>query len=154
MGQYFMLGNLDKKEYVNPWDIHSGAKWYEWAWNASHVLMYLIRKSDEGGGGDIALNGDEVYAGRWAGDRVILIGDYDTSKLYEEVQNYTNISIPMATEFNRLCDTEDLLICDYKYNAKLKRNQCVPIGRTKPLKEKEEKSEMVDVTDEVKKVVK
>ena len=53
MGQYFTLANLDKKEYVCPWCLGGGAKLWEWAANANgSVLTILLRKSDEGGGGD------------------------------------------------------------------------------------------------------
>lgn len=48
------------------------------------VIPYLLRKSDEGGGGDV--DADKAkWAGRWAGDRILVVGDYDSSKLYQKV---------------------------------------------------------------------
>jgi len=101
MGQYFMAVNLDKKEYVCPWCLGGVAKFWEWCVNPqAGVLPYLLRKSNESGGGDI--DPDEVkHAGRWAGDRIVLVGDYDGSKLYDRARKgYKNISIEVAKEFN------------------------------------------------------
>ena len=51
-----------------------------------------MRKSNGRGGGDIS-NLDPKYAGRWAGDEVYLVGDYDESDLYEKAgKEFTNIS--------------------------------------------------------------
>jgi hypothetical protein len=33
MGQYYKLVNLDKKEFVSPWEIGGVAKLWEWAAN-------------------------------------------------------------------------------------------------------------------------
>lgn len=53
MGQYFKAVNTDKKEYVCPWCIGGGAKLCEWAANSQGAIFtLLLRKSDEGGGGD------------------------------------------------------------------------------------------------------
>ena len=51
------------------------------------IIAYLLRKSDEGGGGDIEGEKECPNAGRWAGDRIVIIGDYDSSKLYNEVMH-------------------------------------------------------------------
>jgi hypothetical protein len=78
-----MAVNVTKKEFVRPWDIGGVAKLWEWCVNRqAGIFPYLLRKSNEGGGGDIRLENPR-FAGRWAGDVVYLIGDYDASKLYE-----------------------------------------------------------------------
>lgn len=115
MGQYFKLVNLDKKEVVNPWDIAGSAKFWEWLYNPqARVLVWLLRQSDEDGGGDIRADERERYTtlGRWAGDRVTLIGDYDSSNLWEASATtdahgrphpdaeYTDISTTLRQEFN------------------------------------------------------
>ena len=67
-----------------------------------------MRKSNEGGGGDIQ-SPDAKYAGRWAGDEVYLVGDYDESDLYEKAGNeFTNISQPLVEEYNDFIEVEEL----------------------------------------------
>ena len=101
MGQYFLLVNLDKKEYIAPHSLNSGAKFLEFIYY-SDVLFLLLRKSNEEGGGDIDTN-EYKNAGRWAGDKIILIGDYDESKLYDKaLQEYKDISKELKKDINLL----------------------------------------------------
>ena len=115
MGQYFKLVNLDKKEVVNAWDTGGGAKFWEWLYNIqARVLIWLLRQSDSDGGGDIpeAERARYTTLGRWAGDRVTLIGDYDASGLWHTAANrtktgalveppeYHDISATVRREFN------------------------------------------------------
>ena len=113
MGQYFSLVNLDKHEYVCPWCMGSGAKLWEWAANTSGaVATILLRKSDEGGGGDYYgysrgnTEGGPIVpplsfiVGRWAGDRIALVGDYDSSKLWKELPKWRNISKEVVETWN------------------------------------------------------
>ena len=103
MGQYFIAVNKTKKEYIRGWDIDGGAKLWEWCANRqAGIFPYLLRKSDESGGGDIpySIPGSQ-YAGRWAGDEVYLIGDYDSSGLYQRAKDeYTNIAEGLVAEYN------------------------------------------------------
>ncbi len=100
MGQYFKIVNEDKKEVINAWDLGGTAKFWEWLWNPqARVFVWLLRKSDEGGGGDI--NDPERFEtlGRWAGDRITLIGDYDSSRLWNmsETKDADGKPLPNAT---------------------------------------------------------
>jgi hypothetical protein len=103
MGQYFMPVNKTKREYFTAWEIGGAAKLWEWCSNRhAGVLAYLLRKSDEDGGGDIPMDASIEFAGRWAGDEVYLIGDYDSSHLYQEASSqYFNIAQPLVFEYNR-----------------------------------------------------
>src|SRR6266702_2328052 len=109
MGQYFRAVNVSKKEFVSPWDIGGLAKLWEWCVNKeAGIFPYLLRKSNETGGGDIS-DPDLKYAGRWAGDEVYLVGDYDESDLYEKAGNeFTNISQPLVEEYNNFIEVEEL----------------------------------------------
>ncbi len=101
MGQYFRLVNETKKEVVDPWKVGGGAKFYEWLYNDhARVLVWLLRRSREGGGGDVLDRDSYGTLGAWHGDRISLIGDYDESGLYEESQTYRDISWMVAEDYN------------------------------------------------------
>jgi hypothetical protein len=120
MGQYFKAVNLDKKEYVCPWCVVGGAKLWEWAANSyGAVFALLLRKSDEGGGGDYygyskgydegsPVRAEHEVTGRWAGDRVVLVGDYDSSKLWDELPAFRNISRELVEIWNDFIELPDL----------------------------------------------
>lgn len=102
--------NQTKKEYFTAWEIGGGAKLYEWCANRhAGVFPYLLRKSDETGGGDIHENAANLkYAGRWTGDEVCLVGDYDESGLYQKAKNeYTNNAQELVEEYNEFIGLED-----------------------------------------------
>ena len=119
MGQYFRAINTDKQEYICPWCIGGGAKLWEWAANpCGSIFTLLLRRSDEGGGGDYygyhkgCGEGGPItcpvspIAGRWAGDRVALVGDYDSSGLYQSVSQYRNISEELVREWNAFIELD------------------------------------------------
>ena len=110
MGQYFVAVNLDRREFVHPWQVGSGAKLWEICANPmAGALAYLLRQSSQTGGGDIADPESAEHAGRWAGDRVILVGDYDDSGFYQRAcEEFSDISIPLAEEYNRFIDLDEL----------------------------------------------
>lgn len=80
MGQYHIPVNIDKREYVNPWDVGAGLKMVENIWNTGMPasLFVLLSCSHMRGGGDVHLSDEAInkVAGRWAGDRIIVVGDY------------------------------------------------------------------------------
>jgi hypothetical protein len=120
MGQYFKAVNIDKREVVCPWCIGGGAKLWEWAANTQgSIFTLLLRRSDEGGGGDFygyhkgcGEGGPitcplESLVGRWAGDRVVLVGDYDSSKLYQDAEGFRNISGDLVAVWNQFIELPD-----------------------------------------------
>jgi hypothetical protein len=102
------------------------------------IFTLLLRKSDKCGGGDVgrktvvlqledspsslaeavmagvAAEGtpfgvdNESIIGRWAGDRVVLVGDYDSSGLWDDLQEYRNISAQVAEEWNRFIELPEM----------------------------------------------
>lgn len=111
MGQYFVIVNLDKKECIHPHSMSCGAKlWEICANNICRVLPFLLRQSNEGGGGDIQK--DYKHAGRWANDRIVVVGDYDESKLYEEASTYRDIGKEIRAEFNDFIEVDECKIGD------------------------------------------
>lgn len=100
MGQYYKIINLDKKEFLNPWKLDSGAKaWEQLAnpWPGRALLTLVLSSPEPRGGGDL---GDDEIIGRWAGDRIIMVGDYaeaedrpdipDFGKLYDKTTEGEN----------------------------------------------------------------
>jgi hypothetical protein len=80
MGQYHIVVNLDRKEYLDPFGCNSGMKAWEQLANVStpQALFVLLLASNGRGGGDLRTpepEGERVY-GRWAGERIAVVGDY------------------------------------------------------------------------------
>ncbi len=97
-------------------------------------MILLLRKSDEGGGGDFfgyhkgygegsPVPADAI-AGRWAGDRIVMIGDYDSSKLWGETPRYRNIARELAETWNAFIELPD---------AKLTYRECSCHGKRQPV---------------------
>lgn len=82
MGQYWILVNLDKHEFVNPHKLGVGSKLWEQAASGygtgTAMLVLCAAQREHRGGGDLNDNHPVTRAtvGRWAGDRVTLVGDY------------------------------------------------------------------------------
>ncbi len=96
MGQYFIIVNKDKKELIHPHKFGDGLKLLEFGCSSMGTmtaLALLLRKSNEGGGGDYSGDDTEVV-GRWTEDKIVIVGDYDESKLYEKAEkDYKDISV-------------------------------------------------------------
>lgn len=94
MGQYFYVVNLDKKQYLHPHTFKDGLKLLEFGASGEGTmtgLCLLLRQSDDSGGGDY--HGNHPIVGTWAGDRITIVGDYDSSGLYNKaVAEYEDIS--------------------------------------------------------------
>jgi hypothetical protein len=77
MGQYHILVNLDKNEYVSPHDLGLGLKQLEhngaFVGTLADALYFLTMTSPARGGGDYPRTD---ISGRWAGDRCVVLGDY------------------------------------------------------------------------------
>ena len=77
MGQYWIPVNLDKREYVDPHKLGTGLKLWEQIANhpsTGVALLILCAAMPEArGGGDLE---PDPIIGRWAGDRIAIIGDY------------------------------------------------------------------------------
>lgn len=96
MGQYHKTYNLDKKEVIHPHKIGNGLKLTEQVGkkSTSTALFLLLANSNGRGGGDAR---PHPYIGRWAGDRIVVQGDYaepkDPAFIYEEdLEKFTDIS--------------------------------------------------------------
>ena len=89
MGQYFIAVNEDRREFIHPHRFGDGLKFFELCSGSQGFLAglaHLLRKTD-----------DPVHpldvVGSWAGCKIILIGDYDSSKIYEKAfDEYKDVS--------------------------------------------------------------
>ena len=80
MGQYYMVVNLDKKEYLYPHMLGNGLKLMEFGsgGGTTKALAVLLSNSNGRGGGDCHVPDGykDEFSGRWAGDRIVIAGDY------------------------------------------------------------------------------
>lgn len=97
MGQYHYVYNLDKKEKLHAHLLDNGLKLVEqigFMKSTSTALFLLLANSNGRGGGDVE---EHPFVGRWAGDRVVVQGDYanlgDKGYVDEEVyEQFTDVS--------------------------------------------------------------
>lgn len=84
MGQYYYTVNIDKKQFIHPHKLGDGLKLMEFGCSGQGVMMCLAVLLADGngrGGGDLGENADcpaEIrnIVGSWAGDRIVVAGDY------------------------------------------------------------------------------
>ncbi len=106
MGQYHKLYNTDKKEFVHAHHIDNGLKLLEqvgFEKSTSTALFLLVANSNGRGGGDAK---PHPMIGRWAGDRIVVQGDYaepgDQAYIAEvELDSYTDISKDVLDMLNK-----------------------------------------------------
>ena len=107
MGQYHILVNFTKREFVNPHSLGNGAKLWEnigFETSLSSALFMLMAVSNNRGGGDFRRE-DEAnrtakkrkVIGSWGGDCVAVIGDYYAEG---DVVNPPNIPADLGTEID------------------------------------------------------
>jgi hypothetical protein len=86
MGQYYKIVNIKKKQYITPHTFGDGAKLMEFSMSANGVLAglaILLADGNGRGGGDLHSENDIV--GSWAGDNIVVAGDYaDGGKFVKE----------------------------------------------------------------------
>jgi len=108
MGQYYVLVNLDKKEFLHPHAFGNGLKLLEFGDSSSGTmtgLAILLADGNGRGGGD--LHSQNPIIGSWAGDRIVIAGDYadegkwglePTETLYSRAHKcYHDISVEVMT---------------------------------------------------------
>lgn len=101
MSQYFMVINHSIREYLHPLDIGENASFFGLIHGiTATILAYLLRNSDSLGYGDII--NDMDFNGRWAGDRIEILGDYHNQDKFLDIENkYDNITKEAYAEYNR-----------------------------------------------------
>jgi len=86
MGQYYKIVNIKKKQYITPHTFGDGSKLMVFSMSANGVLAglaILLADGNGRGGGDLHSENDIV--GSWAGDNIVVAGDYaDAGKFVKE----------------------------------------------------------------------
>ena len=87
MGQYHIIVNVNKCQYLNPHKLGDGLKLLEFGCSGCGTmtaLALLLADSNGRGGGDLNVKNDPYkLVGSWAGDAIVITGDYgDPGKLY------------------------------------------------------------------------
>jgi hypothetical protein len=95
MGQYYKIVNIKKKQYITPHTFGDGNKLMEFSMSASGVLAglaILLADGNGRGGGDLHSENDII--GSWAGDNIVVAGDYaDEGKFVKEAdRNLYNVA--------------------------------------------------------------
>jgi len=106
MGQYYKIVNLDKKEFLNTYTFNDGAKLLEIGCSSEGTLTALaILLADGNGRGGGDLHSDNPIIGSWAGDRVVVAGDYADKQKF--------LSIEQIAKHKMLQDGEDPNLYDH-----------------------------------------
>jgi len=117
MGQYWLPVNLDKKEFVDPHKLGTGLKLWEQLANqhgtGSALIILTAAMPDRRGGGDLQ---EAEIIGRWAGDRIAIVGDYaedtdlpeqfNAASIYDACQEgeYKDVSAEVCAVMERELD--------------------------------------------------
>jgi hypothetical protein len=104
MGQYYLIVNTDKNEFIHPHSFGDGMKLGEQN-KTIHFLRILIgpRKNSKDKQWSVVLNNKELIKipyllpGSWSGNKIVFAGEYNDDNLYNEVienfgGKYTDIS--------------------------------------------------------------
>ena len=81
MGQYYIIANMDRKEYLIPFDYGNGLKLMEWSYNKNHTILAL----------------ENLLSSVWKGDRICVIGDY--ADLTDTTECWANTLESLLEEF-------------------------------------------------------
>lgn len=77
LGQCYIIVNLDKKEYLAPNAFGDGDRLLEFGQSAGGTLFGLSALLVDGNGeGEKDIHTDNPLIGSWAGDRIVITGDY------------------------------------------------------------------------------
>ena len=124
MGQYYKIVNIKKKQYITPHTFGDGSKLMEFSMSANGVLAglaILLADGNGRGGGDLGSKNDIV--GSWAGDNIVIAGDYaDTGKFVKEPeQNLYEVASSEGEDIS--IKVLDALFDDSYYFSEFRKNR-------------------------------
>ena len=124
MGQYYKIVNIKKKQYISPHTFGDGSKLMEFSMSANGVLSglaILLADGNGRGGGDLHSENDIV--GSWAGDNIVVAGDYaDAGKFVKEPeQNLYEVASSEGEDIS--IKVLDALFDDSYYFSEFRKNR-------------------------------
>lgn len=108
MGQYYKIVNLDKKEWLHPHKFEDGMKLMEFGLSGMGTmsgLAILLADGNGRGGGD--LHSENPIIGSWAGDRIVIAGDYADEGKFTEDESRNLYSVTDDPEWSEI--SEDVI---------------------------------------------
>jgi hypothetical protein len=130
MGQYYLIVNLDKKQYLHPHRFGDGLKLLEFGCSATGTLTALaILLADGNGRGGGDLRSENPVIGSWAGDRIVIAGDYaDEGKFTGDPAS--NLYAVAGKEYQDISRQALRAMADDHYLAdEMKKSTCWDEGR-------------------------
>lgn len=98
MGQYYLVVNLDKREFLHPHKLGDGLKLMEFGSQGDGTMLALALLLADGcgrvGGDYLAKQGsnpDLALIGRWKGDRIVIAGDYADTGFTPKPAEWTTV---------------------------------------------------------------
>ena len=124
MGQYYKIVNIKKKQYISPHTFGDGSKLMEFSMSANGVLAglaILLADGNGRGGGDLHSENDIV--GSWAGDNIVVAGDYaEAGKFVKEPeQNLYEVASSEGEDIS--IKVLDALFDDSYYFSEFRKNR-------------------------------
>lgn len=124
MGQYYKIVNIKKKQYISPDTFGDGSKLMEFSMSANGALAglsILLADGNGRGGGDLGSENDIV--GSWAGDNIVIAGDYaDAGKFVKEPeQNLYEVASSEGEDIS--IKVLDALFDDSYYFSEFRKNR-------------------------------
>lgn len=121
MGQYWYVVNLDKREFVHPHKLGCGLKLGEqlgsYPGTGAALIVLCAAMPEARGGGDLDRDGSPVpkIIGRWAGDRIALVGDYAKDSDLSPIDQASTIYDHCANGTGGWIDVSEMVAADLEY---------------------------------------
>ena len=91
MGEYFIVANFGKEQFLNPWKIPSSERFPSIITNSymSTAIAWLVCGSNNSWYSQVKERGFYLkrYMGSWYGDELDIVGDHDEEDLYSAIHN-------------------------------------------------------------------
>ena len=124
MGQYYKIVNIKKKQYITPHTFGDGSKLMEFSMSANGVLAglaILLADGNGRGGGDLHSENDIV--GSWAGDNIVVAGDYADAGKFVKEPDQTLYELAGSEGEDISIKLLDALFDDYYYFSEFRKNR-------------------------------